>query len=291
MIKFLSGPFPFVLKRKQVLILGIAAGLFVFLFLQIFQPFGLSQVRGELWQVTLTYGAITVAGIFIVEVLIILLFPGFYREDQWNVGKEFLHTILVILLITAGNILYSVQINFYSFSFELAVRFFGITLAIAIFPVSLQILIRQNIYQKKYLKRAMKLNDRIIPPSNIEEKEVTQFHLKDEEGKVMLELSERELLAVESADNYAKVYFLKNNGLQNQLIRNSLKFFESQLKAKGDFYRCHRSYLVNLHKLKKVKGDARGYRLVLHPELKEIPLARRRSVEFGRVMNNRASYR
>ena len=66
---------------------------------------------------------------------------------------------------------------------------------------------------------------------------------------------------------------MQENQLQKALLRSSLSHLETQLP--GPVVRCHRSYLVNLHQVGQVTGNAQGYRLHLHGGQAVVPVARR----------------
>ena len=79
----------------------------------------------------------------------------------------------------------------------------------------------------------------------------------DEKGNLKLSIMLDSLLYIESADNYATIYYLNKSEVSHYLLRNSLKWIEERFSADTPITRCHRSYMVNMDKvkiLKKVKG-------------------------------------
>jgi DNA-binding LytR/AlgR family response regulator len=87
-------------------------------------------------------------------------------------------------------------------------------------------------------------------------------------------LKPEELLFIESADNYSNIVFYRNNKVNKQLLRGSLKRIESQITFPF-IVRCHRSYIVNLKMINHIKGNAQGYRIDFKVELKDtIPVSR-----------------
>ncbi|MPN39054.1 hypothetical protein SDC9_186580 [bioreactor metagenome] len=74
------------------------------------------------------------------------------------------------------------------------------------------------------------------------------------------------LLYIESADNYATIYYLNKSKKSHYLIRNSLKWMEEHLTKDTPLIRCHRSYIVNLDKVKILKKEKGGIMLELDAE-------------------------
>lgn len=72
--------------------------------------------------------------------------------------------------------------------------------------------------------------------------------LNDENGKPRLTIKSGGILYVGANDNYVNVYYLDNDKVGYTMLRNNLKTLEKQLDAYG-IVRCHRSYMVNLHRV------------------------------------------
>lgn len=98
---------------------------------------------------------------------------------------------------------------------------------------------------------------------NIEKTRITDLRSKslitfpDEKGDLKLSVMLDNLLYIESADNYANICYLNKADVSHFLLRNSLKWIEKQYASETPLTRCHRSYIVNMDKvkiLKKIKG-------------------------------------
>ena len=79
----------------------------------------------------------------------------------------------------------------------------------------------------------------------------------DEKGDLKISIMLDNLLYIESADNYATLYYMNKSKQSRFLLRNSLKWMEENLTKDTPLTRCHRSYIINMDKvkiLKKVKG-------------------------------------
>lgn len=87
-------------------------------------------------------------------------------------------------------------------------------------------------------------------------------HIKDENGTLRFSFKPEDLLYIESADNYVKIYYLINGKLSQEVIRNTLKKMESML-LEFSVIRCHRSYMVNINHVSAIQKDKDGHILLL----------------------------
>lgn len=99
--------------------------------------------------------------------------------------------------------------------------------------------------------------------ANMEQEKTADSHTRtlvafpDEKGDLKISITLENLLYIESADNYATIFYLNKSRQSRFLLRNSLKWMEENLTKDTPLVRCHRSYIVNMDKvkiLKKVKG-------------------------------------
>ena len=84
----------------------------------------------------------------------------------------------------------------------------------------------------------------------------------------------KDLILLESADNYVSVHYQENDKVQKKLLRSTLTKLEEQITIPSIF-RCHRSYMVNLNQLKQVEGNSRGLQLDLLDIQQTIPVSRK----------------
>jgi LytTr DNA-binding domain len=275
-LKILRQPYPFFEKSLQrTLLQCVGEGTFIALFLILFQPFGTLQ-----WHepnknfYLLGYGFVTAIAGFILRFGIFKSFPKYHSEASWNIGKEIVSIMMLLLLITTGNCIYSIFIFEIEQNWKTFLWMFVAVIIIGIFPTIFGVMLNYIYQLKKY-------NQPIIVhhPQVVENKAVTEnktLKLIAENEKDSIELSPESLFYIESSDNYSTVFYEKEKKLQKELIRSSLTRLESQISSEN-IVRCHRSFIVNLDKVEKVTGNAQGYKLHLEtPEL-FVPVARKYS--------------
>ena len=70
-------------------------------------------------------------------------------------------------------------------------------------------------------------------------------------------------------------FIIDENKLKKVTHRVTLSSFEIQLKEVSSLVRCHRSYMVNLNKVKNISGNAQGLKLELINHSEIIPVSRK----------------
>ncbi|MDD3876448.1 MAG: LytTR family transcriptional regulator [Bacteroidales bacterium] len=146
-------------------------------------------------------------------------------------------------------------------------------LTIAVFPVFAGLLLLERMLLKKNIKIAedlsSQINDLKIPNNDV----MLTFVLEGE--KKIFEVRSSELVCIEANDNYPAFYFYRENKIVKELHRISLKNIENQLLDCEDIMRCHKSYIVNIRHIKKITGNAQGYKLHFSDLNFEIPVSRK----------------
>ncbi len=286
MLKILHQPYP---KTSGLLHgMGTAAlfGGFVFLFLWVFRPFGIQEMNREEQALILAgYGIITALIIFALGAVFPLLFPDYFNESNWTVLREIIHTLLIIMVIGMVNLWYSFRLGFFDLSLQNLLQFQFITLGVAVIPVTLMVMLRQILLLKKNLATANALTHQIrqvIPEQEKMEKE--DVLLTAENEKDQFSAPPMAILYFAAADNYIEIIYEEKQVVKKQLFRCSLKRAEEQLRSHTSFFRCHRTYLVNLPRVKYVTGNAQGYKLHFDLTDMQVPVSRNHNKEISHLL-------
>lgn len=83
-------------------------------------------------------------------------------------------------------------------------------------------------------------------------KERKMITFRDETEKLRFSIKSRDILYVESTDNYVTVFTAEKGKLKKIMLRNTMKRLEKELEGTL-IQRCHRSYMVNFENIKLVK--------------------------------------
>jgi DNA-binding LytR/AlgR family response regulator len=96
------------------------------------------------------------------------------------------------------------------------------------------------------------------------------------------------LIYIDSADNYATIHYINKERIANFLIRNSLKWMEENLTKETPLVRCHRSYIINLDKVKVLRKTKAGIFMELDAlNAPDIPVSK---TYYDRVMEKFSQY-
>ena len=292
MFRLLSQPYPTEESVRRRLVRAVIIGAFVGLFLLVFQPFGLDD-----WQTpaktgkVLGFGLVTFGVLIADSFLLPILFPRFFSDARWTVGREIVRTLLFILVIAIGNRLYLGWFLGDSSTAGGWLQAIGMTFVIGIFPTVGAVLVSYIVQLRRYSQSATELPDHLASsvwkdPSLHGRASSTRIDnvpnpitLVADNEKDTLNLRPDSLLFIESSENYCTVVYLKTNPTQpDQPVKPLLRSSLSRLKGQINYphiVRCHRSYVVNLDRVERVTGNAQGYKLHLFGGQFQVPVARR----------------
>ena len=270
--KWAREPYPSVISPWKVV---VVPAVIIFLVLYLLQPFSIARIgSGKLW-VTLGSACIS-AGVSSLFVWVLpWMFPRYYEERAWTLGKEVLGTLALLLCIT-------VCVWFYV-SWLCGVMpgvrlFFTVLLWVLIlgaFPTVLFTMWNRNIRLARNLREATELNLRLSKKQEAEE--MPSATLVFSGGtKDTLVMDARSFLYAESEGNYVRLHYLspKDNRPVSRLLRLTMKQAEAAVASAPFIVRCHRAFLVNLHQVTKMDGNSQGYRLRLEECAEEVPVSR-----------------
>ena len=267
MTRWWREPYPSLVSPWKVVV--VPAGI-IFLVLYLLQPFGIARIEsGKLW-VTLGAACIS-AGVSSVFVWVLpWMFPRYYEERAWTLGKEVSGTLALLLCITVCVWLCGVMPD---------VRlFFTVLLWVLIlgaFPTVLFAMWNRNIRLARNLREATELNLRLSQKPEAEETPPATLVFSGGTRET-LELDARSFLYAESEGNYVRLHYLspKDHRPVSKLLRLTMKQAEASVASAPFIVRCHRAFLVNLHQVSKVDGNSQGYRLRLERCAEEVPVSR-----------------
>lgn len=260
---FLNQPYPVSEKTtRQILLIGLACGVFVALFLIVFQPFGTDRVDFPNKNLFLAgYGVI--CGAFIC--LITFVSGYFFNADRWTVGRQ-------IIMVTTGVLLGITVSYFYILllgdgpSWE-GYRYFIVNaIKVAVFPIVGITLVDYVLKLKRYSQGAEDFNARHADggegavDSEPSLKPTATLQVFDDQERLVITIPLSDLWCIRSDRNYVDVVHLDGEGQPRKTtVRNTLTKVSDGLPQ--EFLRTHRSYFVNAQLVHSVTGNAQGYRL------------------------------
>ncbi|MBS1553475.1 MAG: LytTR family transcriptional regulator [Bacteroidetes bacterium] len=280
MLRILLQPFPTFSGKTFGLRMSLIAGLCVFGVLTLFKPFNLHEVsRLVLFQLALIYSlTATVVSMFVV-VLLPAMLPRVFDDRHWTVLHEIGSHLFLIMAITLANSVLNIFLYKSNFSFQGFTGMLGKVISIAILPITLGVLLKQKQLVKKFERDAGE-TEKLIEPLGTDSETTARttenniLTLTGHNKSERLEVQSDDLLLITASDNYIEIYFLENGKLQKRLFRNTLKSVQESLTNYSEFFRAHKTHLVNLKKVVKVTGNAQGLKLHLAELTEPVPVSR-----------------
>lgn len=255
---FLYKPYPFNddLKHNAKVILFISLG--VLAFLLAYQPVEISTLSSR----ELFYLAVGVAlSTFLLLTLNLIVLPSFFpkvfNSTVWNIKREILWNIWILFTISGSDLI------FYSRLFEIfEMSFYDIIkiMLLGLLPVAVLVIINHQRLLQANLRSARELNRRLMDRRKQQDKLIDfQSDYKND----VLSVRAGSLILIKSADNYIEVYYEGKGSVKKQMVRSSLKRAEEAVKHFDFIFKCHRTFIVNLHYIKEIQGRPNGYPLYL----------------------------
>lgn len=286
LVRWLRQPYPLKEGASSAFVEGAVGFVFVALFLFVFRPFGTPGddviPSGQWLLICLQFGGVTFA-VTLVAGLLARRLPGVFVEERWQIWKEILWTATFISCIGAGNMVFAA----FRFGDDLSLGSFlmwqWVTFSVGVFPASFGVFMKQASLMRRYAAEAAAISEHIhhqhhalpTPPPAL-------VSLVGENQNETIRLAPADLRYISAADNYVQVFFWENGALRSRLLRGTLKKMEDALAEHPQFFRCHRTYLVNLDHVAEVSGNAQGYRLRLEGAEATVPVSRALNDEIKR---------
>ncbi|OFX88716.1 MAG: hypothetical protein A2W99_04405 [Bacteroidetes bacterium GWF2_33_16] len=255
----------------------------VFLFILFFQPFPLELLdyNNRLLFVT-GFGAIVFLIEFIAFILIPLFIPKWFKTSEWESGPPFtLSTFFLVITSTA---------------FAFYIRYVGnvyLTLFIMLKVVLvclLPLLVLLILYKNKSLEQIIGILKeqntqyflKIKEFEKIEVEEEIDFISDNKSDKLTLKF--KNIISIQSADNYVEINYLEKGVVEKKLLRSTLKNIEFQLSNQKKFIRCHRTTIVNTLHIEKLTRTYSGFLLKMNFLEDRIPVSRQYIVPIKDVI-------
>lgn len=252
-LKWLNKPLDLLENNKDRWILIITTGVFSILFLNLYNPFNVSNWHSAesipLFLILSSYGII---GIFILSISQFLIRPLF-GINNFKIGSFILWFICEVIIL--GFVMFLIYgekgLHGLDLLMEILRSLKYTFLVIALPYAAVLYYLHSNKQKQKYFQ--------------VDKSEKNIIKILDENENVRIAIEPDKLLFIKNADNYVEIFYTNNEGISKELVRTSLKRLESEL---SDFKirRCHRSYMVNIMNVSLSKKTRKGLNLELRIE-------------------------
>lgn len=244
---------------KLLMVLGV--GMFTYLFLLIFRPYGIDVVIDANPLLIIGYASLVSFSLSISYFLLPKYFPYYFSVRSWTIKKEATFLLISFLIISTTNYIYhNAFVAHYMPKFSF-LKFMSLVLSIGIFPVLFIIFMVERYLYKKHNA----VPTEIIEKIRKEKKELVSIP-SDNLKVPPLVLDIDDVLFAQSNNNYTTIVYTSDNKVRQELLRITLKKVNEILDVYPQFIRCHRSFIVNKNEIIEVSGNARS----LHVKLKYV---------------------
>lgn len=288
-IDYFRKPYDLLNDNRIKRILSFGMPLFILFFLWTFGPFGIVLFQDI--DKLLFLSVICIAGSIITIIHIYLLQNIIIKKH--TIGTTVIWITWICILVGLSNfIIYIVYFNNAHFvfnghlSWRYLPRMLFQTFTVGSIPILFIIILYNTYYLKKRIRVINQINSNLSRyQSNIPAK--SDLTLTSTNLREVFTIDSNSLLYIASADNYVEIHWLKNGQVQKLLLRKTLTEVEKEVKRQcHHIERCHNSYIVNINQIKSISGNTGGYRIILNAIDPPIPVSRKYTGNFLKLLSN-----
>jgi len=276
----------FLYDKSNIIRLILFTAIFALLFINIFQPFGSRAWYPNISEFKYFFfsSLIILTGMLVVVVSRVIMFAYTKKHSilYWQ------YAFWVLLEILSMSLFYSLYARYFP---EGGLdRDFMTIFRESTINTSLVLLLPYSILwlYLSWCEKNNMLEKMALEEKNPDFKKKNLLAFPDEKGELRISIMLENFLYVDSADNYATIHYLNKMKLSHFLIRNSLKWMEENLTLDSPVVRCHRSFIVNLDKVKVLRRTKEGIFLELDEvNTPDIPVSK---TYYDRVMTKFSKY-
>mgnify|MGYP001278006159 CR=1 FL=1 len=256
------------LSRKEKLYFVLLVGLFMFLFLLFFQPFGVNNYDpGERINSKLLLG---LSFVCLLTTLLLafnefIVFPLIFRQPSR--GQMLFWIIWSMIFLGSGIfLLYNYMGEWHDFYLSSYFEFLGNISILSLIPVASLLL-----YVKvRELNRSLD-SVHAYTPQPLDADSLLILTAENQKDRFTLPL--KLLLYIASDGNYIMIHHLQDNRPVKTLFRKSLKSTQEEAMH-PTLLRCHRSYVINLLHLQQIHGNRNNLKVYINHVASPIPVSR-----------------
>ena len=270
---FLKQPYVFYYEgRKLIQITGILFLIFLF-FNYMLQPFdvNLKEHKMSYFWISIIHSASPILILLGIS-LVCRLFPK--TTEDWKIKNECI--LVFFLILFTGITQFLIRDVIYNNPLNWSWRYFteelSNTFIAGIFLCPIIISINLNRQQLKNKQKADQISAMLIAAEEIKTNASITIETEVKSEKFIID--SHTFIYAKAEGNYAEI-FLKDDEIVTKLIKRiSIKNLEKQLSTFPFIIKTHRSVLLNLNYIKKVTGNAQGYKVELKSCSETVPVSR-----------------
>lgn len=281
--KLLSEPYPYYYSEENLIRLSAAVLLICFVFIFFFEPFVVYRPEHKIhfFWISLIHATVpSVVGYVYFSVVNVF----FRKDDNYTIGNEVVNLLTVLLLVGLVNFLIRdlIYSNPDNWSWKYFSEEIGHALLVGMLIIAVLVPLNFNRLFRKYHHTAAVLQEKYhtaYPGKESHEEVFIKTQVKGDDFKLNIS----DFLFARAAGNYSEVILSSGD---KRLKRISIKELEQQLTVFPWIIKTHRAYLVNIQKIKDIKGNAQGYTLTFDEYQEKVPVSRSMIPVFNDAIGN-----
>ncbi len=274
MKSFLKAEYPFYYDIKRTVLIAVLVFVLSISFSLVFEPFdvNLKELKYSYFIISIIHSSVSLI-IFILSTIVIKVFRD--ENKAWLVLHEILFLLVVLTVIGGCQFLIRdlIYLKNDNWSFKYLYEEIRNTLSVGgllIFIItSINIERLRNIYHKRSNK--LKINFKNVDTSSSQRIAINTLVKSDD-----FTLNIDEFIYAKSDKNYVEISLKEEKILK----RMTIKSLEEQLICYNFILRTHRSYLLNLNWIDRIKGNTQGYQISLKERIDIVPVSRSIILKF-----------
>ncbi|WP_161596621.1 LytTR family DNA-binding domain-containing protein [Chitinophaga vietnamensis] len=281
----MSRKYPFdTIKFKSILIISLAIALIIYLY----KPFGFVNYEKNKIVGALCFGAAT----FICLIICNYVLKGRIlkkNHKRWTILSEIGYILFVLLFISFFNGFIFLFLIGDSQSFLVAdtitklegmLYILFLTAAVGMLPIITIIMIRYNRTLKNNLSKIIQSDETLVETDTNKQLLFPSLNTTDKPFSIAI----HDFLFLEVVKNHIHVYYMEDGHVTTRIIRNTLTAILDEIDE-ASIFRCHRSFMVNLSKIKTAQGNSNGYKIILKDYENPIPVSRNFAPAFQKIIH------
>jgi hypothetical protein len=263
----------YLLEKDNTIRMILFTALFALLFINLFQPFGSRN-----WYPNVTdFKYFFFSSLIILTGMLVVVASriAMHRYSYKRTVSTITYAIWIVAEIVAMSLFYALFSKYVPEGSES--RDFMEILEKATFNTSMVLLLPYGFswLYFSWKEKTKLLEEQKEHTASNDSPRIKRIAFPDEKGEIKITIELSNLVYIESADNYATIHYINKERISRFPIRNSLKWFENNLIEETPLVRCHRSFIINLDRVKVLKKTKEGILMELDvPQLSDIPVSK-----------------
>ncbi len=267
----------FLVTKENIKKLILFTTFYSLVFINIFRPF-----NSETWipgtnnlNYFLYSSLMVLIGLLLISISRIIMYYfvkkisiGYLEYLIWIFGEI---TILAVFYVFVGNkvgfienyMLQNEGMTFWEANFDILKNAIANTTWMLLIPYIISFL---YLYNEHLIRNVINNKD--------QNNDANVIQFRDEKNELRFSVTKDKIIYIESSDNYCIIRYLKNDKLNDFLLRRSLKKLADEL-INTSIQRCHRSFLINFDHVTSLKKDNNDISIEFGiPGVKDIPISK-----------------